>query len=84
MVNSVNPDQTLHSAAFDLGLHCLLTLVCLNTCTVQVKILFLYVKDVGSFLAHTKSNKISNLAFDQNCTAKKKKKIYFFFLQPQY
>ena len=30
MVNSVDPDQTLHFAASDLGLHCLLMPVCLN------------------------------------------------------
>ena len=31
VANSVDPDQMLHSAASDLGLHCLLKHVCLNT-----------------------------------------------------
>ena len=31
LVNSVDPDQTLHSAVSDIGLHCLLRLVCPNT-----------------------------------------------------
>ena len=30
MANSVDPDQMLHSAASDLGLHCLLRYVCPN------------------------------------------------------
>ena len=31
VVNSVNPDQMPHSIASDLGVHCLLSAVCLNT-----------------------------------------------------
>ena len=31
LANSVDPDQTLHSAVSDIGLHCLLRLVCPNT-----------------------------------------------------
>ena len=31
MANSVGPDQTLHSAASDLGLHCLQRPICPNT-----------------------------------------------------
>ena len=31
MTNSVNPDQMLHSAASDLGVHCLQRLICPNT-----------------------------------------------------
>ena len=31
MTNSVDPDQMLHFAASDLGLHCLLRHVCPNT-----------------------------------------------------
>ena len=31
MANSVDPDETLHSAASHLGLHCLLRPVCPNT-----------------------------------------------------
>ena len=31
MANSVDPDQMLHSAASDLGLHCLQRCICPNT-----------------------------------------------------
>ena len=31
MANSVDPDQMLHSFASDLGLHCLMRPICLNT-----------------------------------------------------
>ena len=31
VANSVDPDQILHSAASDQGLHCLLRTVCTNT-----------------------------------------------------
>ena len=31
MANSVDPDQMLHSAASDLGLHCLQMSICPNT-----------------------------------------------------
>ena len=31
VANSIDPDQMLHSAVSDLGLHCLLRSVCLNT-----------------------------------------------------
>ena len=31
VAHSVDPDQTPHSAASDLGLHCLLRLICPNT-----------------------------------------------------
>ena len=31
LANSVGPDQTLHSTASDLGLHCLLRPLCPNT-----------------------------------------------------
>ena len=31
MANCVDPDQLLHSAAADLGLHCLLLPICPNT-----------------------------------------------------
>ena len=35
MVNSVDPDQTPHIAASDLGLHCLLRHVCQNIYNVR-------------------------------------------------
>ena len=46
MANLVDPDQTLHSAASDLGLHCLPSLsvqrLCINTAEQKSKLFFFF------------------------------------------
>ena len=39
MTNSVDPDQMLHSAASDLGLHCLQRPICPNTLVITVNLM---------------------------------------------
>ena len=63
MANSVNPDQRLHFAASDLGLHCLPKTVCPNTKgTYNSKETF----SISEFVCKS----ISYLMFSQNMDSK--------------